>query len=93
MNLTESLLDFFSKKEHKSSDVPDGLCPNCWGQQEYGDTIRELYADKQIDVNNQQVDHAFIQEFVVNRLKGVHLKKGDDGLTCPTCLMTHNLTP
>jgi hypothetical protein len=44
-----------------------------------------MYEDKQIDVNNHQAHHAFIQDFVVNMIEGIHLKKGDTGWECPTC--------
>ncbi len=84
--MIESLTRFFSRSpEQTKNEVPEGFCPNCWGTQEYDNTIRELFKDKQIDVNNHEARHAFIQEFVVERVKGIHLKKGNNGLECPTC--------
>lgn len=84
--MIETLVGFFkqSAKDTKNK-VPAGLCPNCWGQQEYDNQIRELYEDKQIDVNNQRANHAFIQDFVVNQIEGIKLKKGNNGYECPTC--------
>jgi len=84
--MIESILQFFKRpKEETSNVVPEGLCPNCWGSQEYDNQIRELYQDKQIDVNNHAANHAFIQEFVVANLKGIKLTKGNNGVECPTC--------
>ena len=84
--MIEKLIAFFSQPKEETKDkTPEGLCPNCWGTQEYDNTIRELYQDKQIDVNNHEAQHAFIQEFVVERIKGIKLKKGNTGLECPTC--------
>ena len=84
--LIENLINFFKKpKNETEGKCPDGVCPNCWGNQEYDTTIRELYADKQIDVNNHQANHAFIKKFVVDRLDGIHLIKGDKSHECPTC--------
>ena len=84
--MIEVLLNFFKKsKEEAKSETPEGLCPNCWGQQEYDQVIREMYVDKQIDVNNHEAHHAFIKDFVVNRIDGIQLKKGDNGYQCPTC--------
>lgn len=84
--MTNTLIDFFKKprKETKNTS-PTGYCPNCWGEQEYDTQIRELYVDKQIDVNNHRDNYAFIQDFVVNRIKGIKLKKGNNSFECPTC--------
>lgn len=41
--------------------------------------------DKQIDVNNHEANYAFIQDFVVTHLNGIHLKKGNNSFECPTC--------
>ena len=87
--MIEQLMSFFSRdaKETKNQ-VPEGYCPNCWGSQEYDNQIRDLYQDNQIDVNNHSAHHAFIQEFVVERLDGIKLKKGNNGVECPTCHFT-----
>jgi hypothetical protein len=84
--MIETLINFFkqSSKETKNK-VPAGICPNCWGEQEYDTQIRELYEDKQIDVNNHSTNYAFIQDFMVNHLQGIKLKKGNSGIECPTC--------
>ena len=80
------LVDFFSRPvEETKNEVPEGLCPNCWGKQEYDHQIRELYEDKQIEVNNHEANYAFIQDFVVTRIEGIKLKKGNNSLECPTC--------
>ena len=75
----------FSKYFKKKELVDVGVCPNCWGEQVYDNVVRELIEDKQIDVNNHESGHAFIQEFVVNHVSGIHLQKGDNGLQCPRC--------
>jgi len=84
--LTQALVSFFKKPVSATKDqTPVGLCPNCWGSQEYDGQIRELYRDKQIDVNNHEANYAFIQDFVVTHLDGIRLKKGANSLECPTC--------
>ena len=89
-SMIEELISFFRKpKEETLNTVPEGLCPNCWGQQEYDNQIRDLYYDKQIDVNNHQANYAFIQDFMVTNLDGIHLRKGNNGLECPTCKVKH----
>jgi hypothetical protein len=86
MEIVQSLIAFFKKSNDETkNETPDGICPNCWGSQEYDNKIRKLYKDKQIDVNNKDANHAFIQNFVVNQLDGITLKKGNDGLQCNAC--------
>lgn len=84
--MIENLIAFFKKPAGETiSQVPEGLCPNCWGKQEYDKVIRELYIDKQVNVNNHQANHSFIQKFVIEKIDGIHLKKGNNGYECPTC--------
>ncbi len=84
--LTDILSEYFKKPPSSTKDAhPEGVCPNCWGEQEYDNVIRELYKDKQIDVNNHEANYAFIQKFVVNKIDGITLRKGDNGYVCPTC--------
>ena len=84
--MINSLISFFEKpKEETAGKSPEGFCPNCWGKQEYDNQVRKLYKDKQIDINNKEANHAFIQDFAVTHLTGIHLKKDDNWLQCPTC--------
>lgn len=84
--MIETLISFFKKTARETNGVsPEGLCPNCWGEQEYDNMIRDMYIDKQIDVNNHDSNYAFIQDFVVNKVSGIKLIKGNNSFECPTC--------
>jgi hypothetical protein len=84
--MIDTIINFFKKPASETkTQTPEGFCPNCWGSQEYDKVIREMYDDKQIDVNNKDANYAFIQKFVVEQLDGIHLKKGNTGMECPTC--------
>jgi len=86
MSLVETLITFFKKPaEETKGKTPEGMCPNCWGNQEYDLVIRELYKDKQIDVNNHAANHSFINAAVVKRIDGIRLIKGTSGFVCNTC--------
>ena len=86
MSLVENLINFFKKSaEETKGKAPVGVCPNCWGSQEYDNEIRELYKDKQIDVNNHSANHSFIIAAVVKRIDGITFKKGTSGFVCPSC--------
>ncbi len=55
--MIEALISFFKKpaKETKN-EVLEGVCPNCWGSQEYDHEIRELYKDKQIAIKPDGIE-------------------------------------
>ena len=84
--MVKILLDFFQQTASETKGkVPEGLCPNCWGEQEYDKQIRTLYKDKQIDINNHDENHAFIQNFVINNISGIKLRKKENSMQCPRC--------
>ena len=87
--MMKSLKNMFKKRPDEFDQVPEGVCPNCWGEQEYGNVVREKYKDLQIEVNNRSSKHAFIQDFVVTHLKGIQLKSQINGQECPTCHVIH----
>ena len=88
MSLISSILDYLRNDKPTETDTPEGLCPNCWGSQEYAGVVRQMVVDRQIDVNNHQASYAFIQDFVVNHVDGIKLKSGVNGLQCPRCQYT-----
>jgi hypothetical protein len=90
--MIERLMHFFKQAKEETKDkVPEGLCPNCWGEQEYDNKIRAMYIEKQIDVNHHVANYAFIQKFMVTHLDGIRLKKDKDRLLCRVCFTRHNL--
>lgn len=89
MDLIQSVMDFLSNNGKLGKEAPDGVCPNCWGRQEYGGKITDYVKDKQIDVNNHQSSYAFIQGFVVDNIKGIQLKNTSTGHKCPNCNRTY----
>ena len=89
--MIEKIMSFFSRpKSEREHETPEGYCPNCWGTQEYDQQIREMYRDKQIDVNNHLANYAFIRDFVVRHIDGIRLKKGAGSLECPTCKIRYS---
>ena len=80
---------FGKKAQEDISELSDRYCPNCWGDQEYDDIIREKYKDKQIEVNNHNSNYAFVQDFIVTHMSGIKLKSTAKGNECPTCRMVY----
>lgn len=85
MDLIDNLVHFFKKpKSETEGKTPEGTCPVCWGYQEYDHKIRQLFKDKQIDVNNHRDSYMKVQKFMVEHINGIHLKQGSIK-ECPTC--------
>jgi hypothetical protein len=86
MNLIDNIIHFFNQPEAETKGkTPKGICPSCWGYQEYDNKFRELFRDKQIDVNNHKENYMVIQDFVIRNIEGIHLKEGEIKYVCPTC--------
>ena len=83
MNFIKQL--FGKNKQKETSELSQGYCPNCWGDQEYDNLIREKYEDAQINVNNHSANYAFVQDFIVTHMNGIKLKSTVKGTECPTC--------
>jgi hypothetical protein len=85
MNLIHTLVNFFKNPQEETKDkTPEGLCPVCWGYQQYDGKIRQLFRDKQVDVNNHQESYTLIQQFVKQHLDNITLREGDI-YHCPVC--------
>ena len=86
-------MNFFKKLFGGKSDVGEdmlieaGVCPNCWGKQEYDHQFVEYLKDQ--TRSNIAGDHthqkAFIQQFVEDRVTGIQLKNDGTFKTCPAC--------
>lgn len=85
MSFVDNLVEFIRKpEEHTKGKTPEGLCPVCWGYQEYDQKLRKLFRDKQVDVNNRQDSYMIVQKFVVDHLDGIKLRDGEI-VECTKC--------
>ncbi len=85
MDIINKIVEFFKKPEEEIKDEsPEGVCNLCWGIQEYDGKIRELYKDKQVDVNNHKDSYMLIQGFVKEHVDGYSVKDGVVHV-CPDC--------
>ncbi|MFT5583477.1 MAG: hypothetical protein ACI9VR_001055 [Cognaticolwellia sp.] len=88
--MLESLTRYFwPANDTDQAAAPEGLCPNCWGEQEYDGAFRKGLSDKQIDVKNGRAKNAFIQDFIIQNVDGIRLKNQPEGATCPRCKHVH----
>lgn len=85
MDIVKTIVDFFKEPEAETvNEAPEGVCSLCWGYQEYDGKIRELYKDKQVDVNNNTDSYMLIQGFVKEHVDGYQIKDGVVHV-CPNC--------
>ncbi len=85
MNIIDKIVEHVNKpQEETTNTAPDGLCPVCWGIQEYDGKIRVLVKDKQIEINNHQAKDMILRAFVKKHIDGIRLQEGEVQ-SCPSC--------
>lgn len=89
--MLENLISYL-KSNNTHSKAPYGVCPNCWGHQEYEGKLYELMKLNNVDANNIDEKQAFIQKFVTNQMDGIILQKNSEHLVCVNCDSEFNET-
>jgi len=87
MNLVKNLKNYFLSKKNniEKATAPEGICPNCWGKQEWeGDFYKKIKANNITAESNTYTN--FIHE-VAEKLGKITLK--EDTYTCETCNIQH----
>lgn len=64
-----------------SSSAPEGVCPNCWGRQEYEGDFKNAIRSEKIDLNNIDQHKGWIQAYAAKHFDGIKLQDG----SCPVC--------
>ena len=83
MNIIENLKVYFTQKANKdiTKNAPEGICPNCWGKQEWeGDYYKFMKGEN--GNPNKETYNSFIQN-VARKLDKITIEK--DSYTCETC--------
>ena len=90
MNLINSLISLIKKKdEHSKEDVPEGLCPNCWGREEYGGQFFEAVKNNNVDINSKSPNLGWIQDYANKHLSSIALKEQNGKTICQKCKVTY----
>lgn len=93
MDILDSLLNLLREKPIPTQeDTPEGLCPNCWGRQEYGKRFYEAVKNNSVDINSKNLDVGWITDYANKHLSGIQLKQKDDSLVCQKCKLTYRPT-
>jgi len=85
MSALSNLMDYI-KKGKKREEVPQGICPNCWGRQEYGGAFYKAVKEENIDLNNIEAHKGWVQALASKYAYGIELKKKGDEYLCDQCV-------
>jgi protein-arginine kinase activator protein McsA len=92
MNLVTSLLNYLKKKDTpEEQKAPEGLCPNCWGREEYGGHFYAMVKNENLDVNSKDAKVGWVQAYANKHLTDIALKKQNhtDDLVCEKCKVSY----
>jgi len=90
MKLLNALLSHLKKKDtHEHEDVPAGMCPNCWGREEYGGKFFEAVKNNVVDINHADPHVGWIQDYANKHLKGIALVHREGNHECDTCKISY----
>lgn len=84
MTLYNTLIAFLANND-KPEETPDGVCPNCWGRQEYQGKFFEAVKREGIDTQNITEKKGWIQAYAEQHLSGIELVKSESHNTCVSC--------
>lgn len=83
----DKILDFFKgEKKAEALEAPEGVCPNCWGRQEYSGKFYEAMKNEGVDANNASEKKGWIQDYTDKHLAGIKL---DENAVCSKCKVTY----
>ncbi len=95
MRIADRLLAFLRKKEKgetKENEAPEGICPNCWGKQEYGGKFYEAVRNYDVDINSHNPKKGWVEQYAEKSLLNIELKQEGEGYVCKTCKLTYRPT-
>ncbi|EAR00011.1 hypothetical protein [Maribacter sp. HTCC2170] len=84
MSILESIKSYFGKKmnNEKTGEAPEGVCPNCWGKQEWEGEFYEFMKGSKNDKRDETYNN-FINKIVESNIEGIRIQQ--DSYTCKTC--------
>ena len=88
MNIIQNIKNYFNSKAegNTSANAPEGICPNCWGKQEWEGEFYKLNKGNKL-VGNDQTYTNFIHKIVENNIEGITIK--EDSYDCETCKVNY----
>ena len=88
MDIVKSLINFLKKKDtSEATEAPEGMCPNCWGREEYGGHFYERVEQENLNVNSKDSNVGWVAAYANKNLSGIALKRKGNGaeMICEAC--------
>ncbi|MFQ3296384.1 MAG: hypothetical protein ACI9JT_000091 [Polaribacter sp.] len=84
MSIAQNIKNYFNSKTEGTTTkkAPDGICPNCWGKQEWEGDFYKLNKGSKL-VGNDQTYNSFINKIVESNVSGMVIN--EDSYECETC--------
>jgi hypothetical protein len=88
MTIIENLKNYFTSKVKgdTTEKAPVGICPNCWGKQEWEGEFYKLNKGSKL-VGNDQTYNNFINKIVESNISGIRIHQ--DNYECETCKISY----
>lgn len=82
--IINSIKEYFKKKEkgQQENEIPDLVCPTCWGYNEWDGEFYDVIKDKHLIPSNDNYS-SFISKVVDKHISTTH--KHEDKYICLTC--------
>ncbi|WP_397363064.1 hypothetical protein [Olleya sp. R77988] len=92
MNILKSITEYFKKKENNEPTgiAPEGICPNCWGKQEWEGEFYRLKKGTTKQKRDETYNN-FINKIVETNIDGIVINK--ETLVCETCQVSYKNKP
>ena len=88
MSIIENIKNYFTAKAagDTSEKAPVGICPNCWGKQEWEGDFYKLNRGNKL-IGNDQTYKSFIHKIVEDNISGIIINQ--DNYECETCKISY----
>jgi hypothetical protein len=88
MNIIQNIKNYFTAKSegNTTEKSPQGICPNCWGKQEWDGEFYKLNKGNKLTGNDQTYTN-FIYKIVESNIEGILIK--EDTYDCETCKINY----
>lgn len=89
LSIIENVKNYFKNKENNKpvEKAPKGVCPNCWGSQEWDGQFYKLMRAKDVNPLHDNYNN-FIKEIVTKHITGIIIDQ--DTYTCVTCQIKYD---
>lgn len=86
MGLIDALINLAqNKKTLPSNHVPEGVCPNCWGKQEWDGHYFEAMINDKVDIKTLSSNRGWVQKYADRYLHAVTLRLDHEDAICDYC--------